>query len=343
MRTQSAQFSVAFIRDVFYYSAARGIPLEQLCQAAQIPQTLLDDPDAKVDGPTMSRAWDTVVKLTADPDFALHLGEASSPAVLGLLGFAMLSSERVSTALDRLRRYWNLLSDASVIEIELQPAHTRLALRLVDLPGNFMLESRHPSEASLSGILTIIQSLTGKRPPVLAVRSQYPRPASNSEYVRIFGREPEFDAGESSLLLPREVLDWRVLHANPALLESFEQQIQKRLAPLAQSTRDLVRREAAKQLRGESPELEAVARALGKSERVLQRELQTEGTSFREVVEELRKDLAIEYLEASTNSIADIAFLLGFSEPSAFHRSFRRWTGLTPQAYRRSAPATLPG
>lgn len=332
---KEARFSVAFIRNVFFYAASRGVSVTTLCEHARIPQALLDQPDEMVSGHFISRAWDAAIAATGDEDLGLHLGESVHPAALGLLGFAMLSCDSLAAALDKMRRYWNLLSDASSIVIEQEGPAVKLELRVHDLPGNALLEARHGAESSLSAILAICHFLTGQRPHPLRVCSAYPQPRNTAEYLRIFGRQVEFDAGENSIRIPSQTLDGRVLHSNAQLLAGFERQIANRLAPVAANTRDIVRQEAAKYLRGDTPELAVVARGLGKSERALQRDLQAAGTSFRQVIEELRRDLAMDYLTGSEHSIADISFLLGFSEASAFHRSFRRWTGVTPQAYRR--------
>jgi AraC-like DNA-binding protein len=88
------------------------------------------------------------------------------------------------------------------------------------------------------------------------------------------------------------------------------------------------------QLKGELPSIDAIAHILAMSVRQLQRELQAEGTSFQKLLDETRKQLALRYLKHPHTPIHDVAFMLGFSEPSAFHRAFKRWTGQTPRTYR---------
>lgn len=333
MRT--AQFSVSFIRNVVFYAASRGIPVDSLCRAANFPAERLATPDDMVGGDTVERVWQAAIAQTGDPDLGLHLGEAFQPAALGLLGFAMLSSKTLGEALDKMTRYWNLMSNATALRSRRDRDTVSLELIVLDLPGNFLMANRHPVESSLSAATALSLTLTGRALPFLDVASTYPAPAQTREYERIFGRRPRFGAEANLVAFAADALGWPVVHANPAMLEAFESQIQKRLAADPLTSRDRVRAELAKSLRGDLPDLEAVAKRLGVSERALQRDLQKEQTTFRQVLDDLRKELAREYLADARHSITDVSFLLGFSEPSVLHRYFRRWFGLTPQEFRR--------
>ena len=95
-----------------------------------------------------------------------------------------------------------------------------------------------------------------------------------------------------------------------------------------------VQRELARQLKGEEPTITTVARSLAVSVRSLQARLREEGTSYQTLLDEVRKELAQQHLKSGRHTVADVAYLLGFSEPSAFSRSFKKWTGLAPQLYR---------
>jgi AraC-like DNA-binding protein len=333
---RKAQFSVYFIRNVLFYTAARGFDLEQMCRAARLDRAVLHQPDEMVDGAVVERVWAVAIELTGDEDLGLHLGEAVHPASLGLLGFAMLSCETLGAAIEKLARYWNLMSDATVVEWRREQTRAVLALRLVDLPGNFLVHSRHAAESSLSAALTIVQGLTGRRLDLLDVASIYPHPRRSGEFERIFGRMPRFEAEANQIAFSSEALDWPLLHANAGMLAGFEEQMQARLKVESPETLvGRVRQEIAKGLRGDLPDLAVVAKNLHMSSRALQRELQAVDTSFRQVLDELRHELALSYLGEQKYSIADVSFLLGFSEASVFHRSFRKWTGLTPVEFRR--------
>jgi len=131
-------------------------------------------------------------------------------------------------------------------------------------------------------------------------------------------------------------LNWPILTSNAALLPLFEQEAEVMLEAIHQTqshTRQVVQA-IAHQLKGELPTIQAIAHKLTISVRQLQRELKTEGTSFQKLLDKTRQELAVRHLKNPMTPINDIAFLLGFSDPSAFNRAFKRWTGNTPRSYR---------
>ena len=169
-----------------------------------------------------------------------------------------------------------------------------------------------------------------------AVSFSHAAPSSDQEYRRVFRARVEFGARENAVEFERALLELPLVAADPDLLEVLEPQIEDFLARVPHRQRFSVRaREAVRSaLQGGDATLDAAARALGLSPRTLQRRLREEDTSHREVLEEVRAELASLYLADLELSLDQVAARLGFSEPSAFHRAFRRWTGTTPAAYR---------
>lgn len=331
---RSARFSVAFVRDLFHFLSSRGLDTSTLCAGIGLDPAELENPDEMMAGPVAAAAWRAAATASGDAELGLHLGEQVHPSQLGLLGFAMLSCETLDAALERLRRHWNLLSNATEIHFWRDASRAGLELRLLDLPGNFLREDRHPAESSLAAVLAMVRALTGRVLEPQAVTLLYAAPTRSAEYVRILGRMPEFAAPVNGVVFSAAALAWPVRQANAQLLAGLERELAMRTAAQPAALADQVRAELARRLRGELPALAEVARALHMSPRALQRGLEGDGLSFRQVLDELRRDLACEHLRDPRHSIADVSFLLGFSEPSAFHRFFRKWTGETPAAYR---------
>ena len=328
-------FDIAFVKNIAYYAASRGVDVERLCQIAAVPRHLLSEPDARVGAPLMNRVWQAAVQETEDANFGIHLGEGVQPADIGIVGMAMMSCDTLQSALRKLIRYWDLMSNATQIELSASEDTAILELRVIDIPGNFLLENRHPVESSLSACLSLIQVMLGQPFPVLDVASEYPAPGDVREHVRIFGRKPRFGAGLNTITFPAEVMRWPLRYANPLLVDALEEQMRRRVQQKPVTLQGRVRLEVARRLRAEVPNLKTIAVSLGVSERAMQRNLQTEGTTFRMVVDDLRKDLAAAHLAEGRHSITDISFLLGFSEPSVLHRYFRRWFGMSPAMFRR--------
>ncbi len=139
----------------------------------------------------------------------------------------------------------------------------------------------------------------------------------------------------------RSLLERPQRHAEPRLLAMLDRQLDALLSGLPENRRfrDGVQRCMMDELPDREPVMAPIAARLHMSPRSLQRRLRSEGTSFAEVLSDLRRDLALRYLQDQRLAIAEVGFLLGFLDVSAFHRAFRRWTGSTPAGYQRSARA----
>ncbi|MDX5438302.1 MAG: AraC family transcriptional regulator, partial [Pontibacter sp.] len=170
----------------------------------------------------------------------------------------------------------------------------------------------------------------------------YPEPPSIKEHERIFaGAELVFGAKFSGLVFDVAYLQLPVVTANPELNQFFEKYAEEYLQKLHQpkTVQERVQREIAQLLKGEEPGINIVARSLAMSVRSLQSKLKEEGTTYQALLDEVRKQIAVKHLQDNQNTITDIAYLLGYSEPSVFSRSFKKWTGLPPAAYRQRMAA----
>jgi len=170
------------------------------------------------------------------------------------------------------------------------------------------------------------------------VRLSSPAPPDPSEYQRLFQAPIRFNQTVSGLVLERSTLDLVHPQADPALSEVLDDHAQQMLigpgreAPFISEVRRILKESL---YRGDL-DLDSVARKLALSRRGLQRMLIGYGTSYRELIDDVRRESTIRLLEDSRPDIAEIAFLMRFSEPSAFHRAFKRWTGKTPREYLKS-------
>lgn len=175
---------------------------------------MLSDPDEVIDAALMERVWRVAVEETGDANFGLHLGEGTQPADIGVVGLAMMSCDTLHAALRRLIRYWDLMSNATRIELTTSGDVATVELQVVDTPGNFIRGNRHPVESSFSACLSLLQMMGGKPIPPRDVAIDYPAPADSREHTRILGRKPRFGAGVNALSFPEEVLRWPLRYAN---------------------------------------------------------------------------------------------------------------------------------
>ena len=326
--------SADLVRLLLGYAAQLGLDTEQLAAGAKLQSELLADREARVELDTYAELFDAVALASRDEDFGLHLGEAVSRVGTGhVLSAVMMNCETVAQALDKLTRYHGLVTDGVTPVLERRDGATAvvLAARLNDGLG------RHESEASLSSFALVLRTITAGRVRPGAVHFAHDRPSRTAEHERIFGCPLVFGAERSELLIGEGDMRRSMPMSDPPLLVALERFAQERVARMAtlkswsSRIRDSVSRALA---RGERPSLAASAKALGVSRRSLQSRLDEEQTSFKLILDEVRRDLAVGYLERADMSLSDIAFLLGYSEQSGFNHAFRRWTGSTPRAYR---------
>jgi AraC-like DNA-binding protein len=231
-------------------------------------------------------------------------------------------------------RYYRVLgamSEASIVERGAL-LHLRVAPQLTMSP----LAMRHFVEHFFALLVTRARLLTGRGLTLVRVRFTHEAPASVSEHERIFGAPLEFGQRRNELVADRVALAEPLRTANPALVQPLEDAA---VSVLRRADEDVVARtraEVPRVLETGDPGLAGVARRLGMGARTLQRRLAQRGTSYADLVEDVRRELAHREVALGTKSFGEIAFLLGFSQASAFDRAFRRWTGRTPSAHRRA-------
>ena len=244
------------------------------------------------------------------------------------------SSASLAAGLERLARYGRVLSDRVAARME---AHGEGLLLLVRDTGGTAL---HPGRAefALAAALKFAREGTGADITPLQVSFAHAAPEDESEHRRFFRRPVRFGVGSNSMILSAVDAARPMQAADEALASIVRRRLDKVLAE-----RDLqgsgplsgrVRRMMVEHLGETTLTPETVARALAVSRRTLSRRLADEGTSFRDILDEVRREFACALLQDRSLSIADVAFFLEYSEPAAFNRSFRRWTGQTPSAFR---------
>ena len=331
--------SVNTVRLILAAWTARGGSVAELLAAIGLePQQMLD-PDGRVPGDVARRAWHVAAERCCDPHFGLSVSALVQPLEFGALGYALYSSATLRETLRRFSTFFRLVQQKATLTLIEEPEVARIRFSLSDAADPADL--RHPVECLLAGLVDRGHLAAGQVLPVLAVSFQHPAPEETSAHERAFGVVPRFSQSHNEIVTLRAVLDLPRRSSAPALIPTMERH-------LAQLIRDLppdetllrhVRRVLAEELRRGEPTLERTAARLQMSGRSLQRRLQEEGSAYQQLLDELRCELASRHVAEQRESIAEIAFLLGFSEVSAFHRAFKRWTGLTPRASRQKSAA----
>ena len=280
-------------------------------------------PDAYVSGDRVDRLLEDIAARRGDPAFGLTLARAAVVRPLGLFGHMVWLSGTVRDALDRAVRFYSVVSRRATLELEHRGAITVLHQhRVADVTRGPIL-----TEFLFASFALRARAATDGRFALRAVRFAHRREPT-TDHADVFRAPVSFGAASDELELATAELDLPLVSADPITSAALEARVATLTATGRTTFVDRVRRAAAAHLA--APSLATIGRELGIGARTLRRQLEHEGTTLRALVDELRREHADRLLAAGT-SAKEIAFELGFSEPSAFSRAYKRWTGRAPK------------
>jgi AraC-like DNA-binding protein len=315
---------------------ALGVAPEALCRAAGLAPAGLVDADGEIPFAQLLRLAECGARLTRDDAFGLHVGQRADARTYGLLGYVTINRRTFGEALGAMIHYQRIRTNAVEFTLEVADAETHLAYhyRAADVAPQ---GRRQVSEAMLSTMMRVGRGLTGVEWAPREVHFEHEEPRDTSEHARIFRAPVSFGRRLTKLVFDATILELPLVGADPRLGSLLERQAEELLAgsPLHGDFAARVREAIKEGLPGGEARVEPVCRGLGVSPRTLQRKLRDEGTTFLKLLEETQRALAEFYLRKPEVAICEVSYLTGFSQPSAFHRAFRRWTGLTPKEFRR--------
>ncbi len=325
--------SVSLIRLLIESAAARGVERSALLLDAEVPADLLKDPQGRLSLEGYNRLHDLALERCNDPALGLHMGETASVAALKVIGYLFMNCRTIEQAITVFTRYHHIISDCSDPVFRKEG---RRATLTYDFPRGSAACNRARAEFGLTLIMRIGQDLLGRKLVPLQVCFEHARPEYETEYLRIFHQAPlRFSAPETAIVMPTEVLEEEHSHSDDSIYRVLEVQADRMLAALKErGFASQVQRLIAEQYHGIRPDMETIATRFHLSARSLRRRLKEENTTYSEVADRAVHQVACDRLRNPELSIQEIAYDLGFSEPSAFHRAFRRWSGMTPLQFR---------
>ncbi|OZB32180.1 MAG: AraC family transcriptional regulator [Pseudomonas sp. 34-62-33] len=330
--------SVAYLQGLVEYLQRQGIAPEALLAHAQLSPEVLGQRDQRIAASAYLTLLSEGVRQSGDPFLGLHLGESVRPGYYGVLGYLIMSCATLADALHRQARYASLVGNLGQVVLDDEPARmdgeALVAHRWQPLLAQ---QQRQLSEETLAGWVSFGRWISGLDIAPTEVRFQHSAPADTSEHARIFRCPVLFDQPDNALVFPRRLLAAPLSQADAQVRGMLDAYADRLLAELNQGhgVLDRARLELARQLPEQGADLEAIAAALALTPRTLQRRLRESGLSFSQLVDETRQQLVLHHLRDPALELAEIAFLVGFSEAGSLARAFRRWTGTSPGEYRR--------
>lgn len=308
-------------------------PPGEIFKAAGIDPDLLKRPGARIRYTAINNVWRRASEIIDDECFGLQGPKFWHPSYLFGLGYAWLASHSLREALQRFVLYLDIVSEGKGISLEEDLGGFRICF---DLKAEGMRVSAQV-DCLLAVIFHMCRLNYGEDLQPLSVSFQHAQPACAEKYSLYFEAPVRFGAAGDCILFPLEAVDRALPGTNPQFARMHDQLNVDYLAQLREG--DLVHRVKAgiiDALPSGPVGNETVARDLGMSVRSLQRRLAEAGTSFRDLLDTSRHEMALGYIRDPGIEMVEIAFLLGFSDQSAFSRAFKRWTGKTPNAVRKA-------
>jgi AraC-like DNA-binding protein len=295
----------------------------------------LEQPDTRVEFEEFAQVLSIAVAATGDAALGLHIAEHVPEGAIDLLAHLAAHAPTLREAVKMASRFVGLGMDGVLLVV--REEDDAFVVRYA-IPRSTPLVDRVLAEFMTAGLVRLARSFTGPTAVPRLASFEHERPSYHHEYTRIFGDHLRFGQGVTSLTFDRETADKPQMHQHPELYDFLQAEAERRLdrmstaAPPDTRLRQYLLATPPSRI----PEISTAARDLGLSERSLRRRLAAAGTSYRDVVRSALEAAAGRMLQDPTRTIKDTAEDLGFSDAAAFHRAFKRWTGMTPGEYRRA-------
>jgi len=277
-----------------------------------------------------------------DPAFPVRVAATFQLEDHEVFGFLAISCETLGRAYDRTAAYRALYCVGARWEMEVDAQATRLVW--LPWPGDRGdVGYRAAMDFAVADMANAIRRLGRTGPQPTAVRLAHAAPASTAGFAAHFGVEPSFGRPLYELIYPPGLAALPIATFNSRLRDYFDAECQRQVRQLGASTSltAQLRKHLIGAMDGGETGIDAVARRLGMSSRSLQRRLADDGVRYNDLLAEIRAEFAKRYLARGTVSASEVAYLIGFTEPPAFFKAFKRWTGMTPREFQQGAPARL--
>jgi AraC-like DNA-binding protein len=313
---------------------ARGVDPAPLLSRAGLTYFDFDNPQHRISAAAQSLFLEAAADALSDSAFGLHLAEEASPREAGLPFYVASAAKNVSEALALFARYCRIVNEAMRVKLTPAPDGAVVEVGYVDLPWRGAM---HLVEFAVAAMVKGLREVTGRNVRPRQVAFPHGRNVNLREFERFFGCPVEFGASSEQLAFSTETLAFPLITQDRHLLEMLRpicDEAEQQRSTAAGTLRAAIEHEVQKLLPQGKAQRENVAKKLAMSPRTLSRRLADEGTTYEEVVDGLRRSLALEYVKELSISLSQIAWLLGYEGATSFNHAFKRWTGRSPSAAR---------
>jgi AraC-like DNA-binding protein len=331
--------SINIVRAIVDELLRQGLTLEAIYAETGLTAAELADANHRLPMDRGTRVVAAATKISRTDALGLRVGATAPIGALHVVGHILTSCANMREAVQMFLRYHALVFEGGGFRLVERGEEGRF---IYEHPFAGSRYERFAAEVSLTAVLRMGVQLSGSEKRPEEVRFRHGPPGYLDEYERVFGCPVRFGQPANEIVFKRRLLDQQQLHRDELLCELLRERADQLLAD-TRATERLAERiidglKLQLQLGEAAPE--RVAHRLGMTLRSLQRRLQQSSLSLSRLIDEARREVACASLRRPDVAIKDIAHKLGFSEPSAFHRAFKRWTGMTPARFRELPPSS---
>jgi AraC-like DNA-binding protein len=340
--------SAGYPKALLDFAVSRGADRQMLIERSRIRPDDLEDQDNRIPLANYMALLKAGIELCNEPALSLLFGEEVPIQDISIVGLIGVAFDNVESVRRQMNRYVPLALDAddggTADATEFVRENGDVWMKFtgqIYIDNPLLIESG--VARSVCGVRALQASLSASMPSLAnlqfpkAIRFTHAEPSYHAEYDRIFGVPLFFDSHMNGLLVDEAVLNMKLPQTNPYLSEILSARAEELLKSLESSktTRGRVENLLVPILHTGEASVDMIAVKLGLSRQTLFRKLKAEGITFEKVLDELRHKLALHYLNGKKVPVNQTAYLVGFSEPAAFSRAFKRWTGSSPRIYTR--------
>jgi len=309
------------------------LPIEEMLRIVEISPDVFQKEGTSIDSKKLTKAFKYAIGITKDPNLALHIGKSIPYQSLGILGYLLSNVKDVKELITKFSHYQKLIGGYLKFHFEEDEKYYTIAIYINENPL-IPVPSYH-AEVHLSAIISILNRISGIKIIPYITHFSHDKPMHIDEYRDLFGEKLFFNREKNAIFFHKEKLSTPINNSNPTMLEFFEAQAKRILTDLEDTTiYSKVKRVIFKNIGECEISVEFIAKELGFGVRTLQNHLKAEEKTFRDAYTSVRKELANHYIKNTEIDYGIISVLLGYSEPSAFFRAYKKWYNMTPTEYR---------
>lgn len=325
--------SIMFVQRLLEGAARQGVVLAELFERSGLDAARLDDPDGRIEGGEMIRLMQEVMRQTQDEFIGLANNARSKPGTFSMMAHAVINCPNLEQAIRRSTAFYGLFETPTIARLDVVSNEGQLTLSL---------RQHTPFADTIQELMVFVSVrfwgwLVGRRLDPLVIEFAFDAPPRASEFQALFKCPVNYGMEANVIRFPAAWLNLPLaqtpLSLSRFLKDSLALIIGGRARPvgLAEQIRNMLSKEYGNSF----PELGEICQRLNMTQQTLRRRLKDEDTSYQVIKDQMREEAARFYLAKPALSIDEIALMMGFSEASAFHRAFKKWTGMTPAACRR--------